>query len=257
MSFPGAGIPYVPSFNHVGETLRQVAPAIASEYAHLLWEAFNDATRKIRTRALVLDPQLRILLDLLDEEINRILESPRPAPANPEPPQTWGTLGDLVFGILTAPDSLEVQDGVTYAKQTLLGSKPHLQFTGFELQEIKLPIRWHHLVHPDIEGQLKTLLKAMNDRQVLDLVIGTSDGTGLYAGSYVIPRLTRQITRFLPDGGIAAVDLTVELLEWVGDSDLAMGPPAPAVRPRSGTPPASRAQSHYDPKSGLIVPGGG
>jgi phage protein U len=176
---------------------------------------------------------------------------------DPAPPQTWGVLGDLVFGIHTAPESLEIQDGVTYAKQTLLGSKPHLQFTGYELQEIKIPLQWHHLVHPDIEGQVKTLLQAMNDRQVLDLVIGGVDGTGLYAGSYVISRLARQITRFLPDGHIAAVDLTVELLEWVGDPELVMGDPPPAVRPRSGTTPASSAQSHYDPATGQIVPGGG
>jgi phage protein U len=257
MGFPGAGIPYVPSFNHVGETLRELAPAIAVEYAHVLWEAYNNAVRKAKTKILLLDPQLDLDIALLTEAINRLQDWPQPHPPAPAAPQTWGALGDLVFGILTAPDSLEIQDGVTYAKQTLLGSKPHLQFTGYDLQEIKLPLRWHHLVHPDIEGQMKTLLKAMNDRQVLDLVIGNADGTGLYAGSYVIPRLARQITRFLPDGRIAAVDLTLELLEWVGDPDLVMGAPAPAVRSRKGTAPASSAQSHYDPKSGLIVPGGG
>ncbi len=256
MGSPGAGIPYVPSFNHVGETLRELAPAIAVEYAHVLWEAYNNAARKARTLALVLEPQLELQLSLALEAMNRARVTPRSSPPESNAPQTWGALGDLTFSILTAPDSLEVRDGVTYAKQTLLGAKPHLQFTGYELQELKLPLQWHHLVHPDIEGQLKTLLKAMNDRQVLDLVIGSTDGTGLYAGSYVIPRLTRQITRFLPDGNIAAVDLTLELLEWVGDPELVLGKPAPAVRPRAGTRPATSAQSHYDSATGMIVPGG-
>jgi phage protein U len=171
-------------------------------------------------------------------------------------PQTWGALGDLVFSILTAPDALEVQDGVTYARQTLLGEKPRLQWTGFELQEVKLPLRWHHLVHPDIEGQLKGLLRAMNERQVLPLIIGSQDGTGLYAGAFVIPRISRQVTRLLPDGAVASVDLAVELLEWIGDPELVIGRAAPAVRTKSGTAPASSARSHYDPATHQILPGG-
>jgi len=256
MGFPGAGIPYVPSFNHVGETLKQLAPQIAVEYAHVLWEATNNAKRQLQTRAMVADQDLKILLDLLQEMINVSgLPQPKPSVA-PALPQTWGALGDLVFGILTAPESLEVQDGVTYAKQTLIGSKPHLQFSGYELQEIKLPLHWHHLVHPDIEGQMKTLLQAMNDRQVLPLVIGSADGTGLFAGSFVIPRISRQITRHLPDGKIAAVDLTVELLEWVSDPELVMGKAAPAVRPKAGTTPASSAQATKNP-DGTYTPMGG
>ena len=256
MGFPGAGIPYVPTFNHVGETLKELAPQIAVEAAHVLWEAYNNATRKARTQALILDPQLEIVLALAQEAFNRAGAASLPNPPEPELPQTWGALGDLTFSILTAPDALEVQDGVTYARQALLGEKPHLQWTGYELQEIKLPLRWHHLVHPDIEGQLKTLLQAMNDRQVLPLVIGSQDGTGLYAGSFVIPRISRQVTRLLPDGGIASVDVSVELLEWVGDPELVMGNRAPAVRTKSGTAPASSAQSHYDPATRQIVQGG-
>jgi phage protein U len=256
MAFPGAGIPYVPSLDHVGETLKQLAPQIAVEYAHVLWEAYNNARRKARTQALVLDPRLEIALALAQESLNRAATAALPSPPAPELPQTWGALGDITFSILTAPDSLEVQDGVTYAKQSLLGLKPHLQWTGYELQEIKLPLRWHHLVHPDIEGQLKLLLQAMNERRVLPLVIGSQDGTGLYAGSFVIPRISRQITRLLPDGSIASVDLSVELLEWVGDTDLVMGKSAPAVRTKSGTLPASSAQSHYDPATRQIVQGG-
>ncbi|MBI3130529.1 MAG: phage tail protein [Acidobacteria bacterium] len=256
MAFPGTGIPYVPTADHVGQTLKDLAPQIAAEYAHVLWEAYNNATRKARTQALILDPRLEIALALASEALNRFQAVSLPSPPEPELPQVWGALGDLTFSILTAPDALEIQDGVTYARQTLICEKPHLQWTGYELQEIKLPLRWHHLVHPDIEGQLKALLQAMNERQVLPLVIGGQDGTGLYAGSFVIPRISRQVTRLLPDGRIAAVDLSVELLEWVGDPELVMGKAAPAVRAKSGPAPASRAQSHYDPATRQILPGG-
>jgi hypothetical protein len=64
MAFPGTGIPYVPTANHVGETLKELAPQIAVEYAHVLWEAYNNATRKAQTQALVLDPRLEIALAL-------------------------------------------------------------------------------------------------------------------------------------------------------------------------------------------------
>jgi len=256
MGFPGAGIPYIPTFDHVGETLRELAPQIAAEYAHVLWEAYHDATRKARTQALITAPQLRLALELATEAMNRALATPAPSLPDPALPQTWGALGGLTFSILTAPEGLEIQDGVTYAKQALVSQKPHLQWTGYELQEIKLSLHWHHLVHPDIEGQLQTLLQAMNDRQVLPLVIGNQDGTGLYAGSFVIPKISRQVARHLPDGHIASVELTVELLEWVGDPSLVMGKAAPAVRSSSGTAPASSAQSYYDPATGQIVSGG-
>lgn len=252
MAFPGAGIPYVPSFGHVGETLRQLAPQILAEYLHVAWEAVNNASRKARTTQVLSDPTTRLVRAMGQEFMQRELARPaQPAPS-PEAPQRWGTLGDLVFDLLTAPSSMSVTDGVTYARHNLVGGKPRLQFTGQDLQVVHLGIHWHFLVHPDIEGGIKALLAAMRDRQVLDLVIGDEASSGIYAGSYVIEKIPHQVTKHLPNGRIADVDLTLELVEWADDPELVLAPPAPALRKKKVTTPATSAQSKVDPKTGLI-----
>jgi len=64
------------------------------------------------------------------------------------------------------------------------------------------------------------------------------------------------VTRPGRNAGAAPGDLTCGSLEWVGDPELVMGKAAPAVRTKSGPAPASRAQSHYDPATRQILPGG-
>jgi hypothetical protein len=157
-----------------------------------------------------------------------------------------------VFDLLTAPTSMAVTDGVTWARHNLVGSKPRLQFTGQALQTIQLGIHWHWLAHPDIEGGLAALLAAMQGRQVLDLVIGDGATSGIYAGSYVIERIPHQVAKHLPNGKIADVELTLELVEWADDPELVLAPPAPAVRKKRVTSPSTSSQSKVDPQTGLI-----
>jgi phage protein U len=107
-------------------------------------------------------------------------------------------------------------------------------------------------VHPGIETALSALLASMRNREVLDLVVGEDATTGIYAGSYVLEKIPHQVTKHLPNGRIAAVELTLELLEWTDDPELVLAPPAPAVRKKKVTAPATSAQSKVDPQTGLI-----
>ena len=238
-----AGIPYVPTFGHVGETLQQLAPQIAAQYAHVVWEAIQNAARSAKTEMVLLDTRLDLSMAMAREALARYEALPAPLGPSQEAPKTWGSLGDIEFSLLTAPNSMDVTEGVVYARQALVGAKPRLQFTGFELQEIRLGISWHHLVQPDIEAQLGALLKAMRERTVLDLVIGETEDTGIYAGDYVIQRIPHQVTRHLADGSIGQVELTLELLEWVDDPELVIGIPAPAIKKTSTLSPAQAAQA--------------
>lgn len=239
---PDLRIPYLPTFGAVGATLEQLAPQIAVQYAHVAWEMINNATSKVRTQAILAGPTLRLVEALAGEEATRARSKPQDPGRGDEEPQTWGSLGDIVFDLMSAPTGLECQEGVVYARHPVIGGKPRLQATGSELQEISLPLTWHSLVVPDIEDRLQRLLKAMREREILSLVIGSDTAGSIYAGRYVIQRIPHTVEKHNPDGSMLAVQLTVELLEWVDDPHLVLVPAGPAVK-TGRTAPATAARA--------------
>lgn len=243
---PDLRIPYLPTFGAVGATLEQLAPQIAVQYAHVAWEMINNATSRVKTQAILAGPTLRLAEALAGEDATRARSKPQDPGRGDEEPQTWGSLsspaGDIVFDLMSAPTGLECQEGVVYARHAVIGGKPRLQYTGAELQEISLPLSWHSLVVPDIEARMQRLVGAMRDREILELVIGSNTAGSVYAGRYVIQRIPHTVEKHNPDGSMLAVQLTVELLEWVDDPHLVLVPAGPAVN--SGkTAPATAAKA--------------
>lgn len=234
-------IPYVPTFGHVGETLKQLAPQIAAQYLHVAWEAINNAASRVKTQAILAGPSLWLMEALASQEALRVQSRPVVADRGGEEPQTWGSLGDIEFDLMGGPTRLDCQEGMTYVRHGVIGAKPRVQFTAPELQEIRLELSWHRLATPDLEDRLRALLEAMRERRILDLIIGDDTAGAIYGGRYVIQRIPHTVERHNPDGSMLTVQLTVELLEWV-EAPTLKATAGPAVKVKK-TPPATAAQA--------------
>lgn len=243
-----AGLPFVPTFGHVGSTLKQLAPQIAAQYVHIVMEAMANAASQAKTELILMDPRLVIEGDVAQEATARAAAQPTLDGTPQEVDQVWGSLGDIEFSLLTAPSAMSVQDGVVYARHALVGSTPRLQYTGRELQEISLDLAWHSMAHPDIEAQLEALFTAMHERTVLDLVIG-QQSSAIYVGDYVIQRIPHKVQRHNSDGSIGAVELTVELLEWQDDPDLVLSKSAAAIKKTGAAPTPNQGSKARVPRS--------
>ena len=251
MSSLGAGIPYIPSYSGTtGATLKHLVPQIAAESVHVLWEAFNNATRTASTRMVLVDPTLDLSMALVQEKLNRLDAWPQAVPAATDVPQRWGALGDIAFGLLQAPETIDVSEGVIYAQHPVINAKPRLQLTGQGLRELRLGLKWHHLLHSDMEDWLEKLLVAMRTGKVLDLVVGDGPDMANYAGKYVIQRIPYQVGGTRADGTAKSMELTVELIEWIKDPELLILPPAPALKKGRKASPATQSQTRQDPVDG-------
>lgn len=247
-------IPYLPTFGHVGATLEHLAPQIAAQYVHVAWEAINNAARKVKVKAILGGPTLRLAEKLAAEDAARSRAKPEVGVSEPAP-QTWGSLGDHEFDLLSSPNHLEHTDGVVYARHALVGTKPRLQYTGDQLREIRLPISWHAMTTPDIEDRLEALHKSMRTREVLDLVIGEDSAGAFYSGDWVIERISHTVEKYRSDGRILSMEATLELVEWVKDPGLVVAPAGPAVKRKKNAAPSTAAKTKVDPLTGKIVKG--
>lgn len=133
---------------------------------------------------------------------------------------SWGSLGDLTFGLLGAPLSFEDKQEANLSEHEVINEKGHIQHLGPKLEEITLRIALHaRTTEFSPETDLLLLKMAMDEGTVLDLVIGEED-SGLYAGQFLIQSIQHDRQEQWPNGKIRYAEATISLKEYVKPSDL-------------------------------------
>lgn len=124
-------------------------------------------------------------------------------------------LGDLGFGRLTSPESMESRGAVCYPALQVIEGKPLLQFIGEELEELRLSFYFHaDFCSPqEIWDGIVELAASHKAFPILQ-------GNGLLLGRYVIERRTRNTTYTADDGTLYAFECTLELREYVDPEPL-------------------------------------
>jgi len=246
----GVSVPYLPtvgSWVALRETLLHLAPELVVLGAYTLKSHIANKTGALVTNAALLDT-CTVILDAQNARYLAGLKKPPPPPKKGdypklEPSPRWGALGDIVFDVLSGPTTLSSKEGNQYVQHKVIGAKPHVQFTGPELQTVALTLAWHSMLMGDIEEKHRRILDAMNTQQILPLVVG-EQGAGTYpSGTYVITSVTSEIERFWENGKVMSMTLTIELLEWNIGKPLEPGQhrQADGVSKGGGTTPAQNA----------------
>lgn len=128
-----------------------------------------------------------------------------------------GTLGDLTFTassnkIFTYKD-LNIKNSVRLAQHESLQSKPTMEFIGSSLDEIslKLSLLIENRVNP--YNEFMKLKRKMNKGEELLFFIGNKK-----IGKFIISELSEDIRRVDNKGNILAMDININLKEYVKSS---------------------------------------
>lgn len=120
----------------------------------------------------------------------------------------YAQLGNIRFEGLKGFSSFSHDRGVNYAQHELINGKPKLQAVGDNLDSIIFDM-YLHSEFTDPESDIDTLKTAMQNKEILTLILGN----GKVVGSFVIPNLSQQTYFTDPNGNLISVNLSVELLE--------------------------------------------
>lgn len=122
----------------------------------------------------------------------------------------YAQLGNIIFESVFGFDTFEIKGGVNYAQHDLINSKPILQPTGINLDELTTDIRLR-ANFINIAAAIISLQKSKDNYEVLPLV----KGTGQYLGDFVISEMTVTESQALADGTIVDATVNLALLEYV------------------------------------------
>jgi phage protein U len=238
------------NFSATASVLANVAPQLAIQTARLIETAMRNVNGKMDVTAIISPENAHINSALALAEANKgagIYNKPSGLP-NPgsggEAEQTWGSLGDIEFDLVSSPNKISFSgEDEKYAQHDIIGAKSRLQWTGQGLQTLKLDIVWYAVLTPDIEDRLVRLTEAKSKREVLDLFIGDSSKGSVYAGTFVITSIPHTVTKYNPGSmSIAALEATINLLEWVDEPDLVVTEVPPGVKKQGIAAPKTQAQ---------------
>lgn len=127
----------------------------------------------------------------------------------------YAQLGNIRFEGLKGFSNFSHERGVNYAQHELINGKPRLQAVGDNLDSISFGM-YLHSEFTDPEADIETLRLAMQNREVLPLILGN----GRILGFFVIPNFS-QVNSFTdPKGNLIEVTLSIELLESFSDDPL-------------------------------------
>lgn len=120
----------------------------------------------------------------------------------------YAQLGDIVFQRAFGANAHEVALAEDYAEHKRINSKPRLQRTGSALDEIKIGMKLHVMLH-DIESVERQLESYMREGAVLRYI----DGTGKLKGVFVIVAMKIVDAQWLPNGKPWEKDVEITLRE--------------------------------------------
>lgn len=120
-------------------------------------------------------------------------------------------LGNIVFDGLFSPTTFTTDgDEAVYAVHELIGSKPHIQKTGDELQKLTFEIKLRaEFCNP--ANSIASLKAAKDAGTVMPLLLGN----GKYVNDYVIISLPYEIIQTFSDGTIIEAKVTLTIWEYV------------------------------------------
>jgi len=127
----------------------------------------------------------------------------------------YAQLGNIRFEGLKGFSNFSHERGVNYAQHELINGKPRLQAVGDNLDSISFGMYLHsEFTNP--EADIETLRNAMQNREILPLILGN----GRVLGFFVIPNFSQDNSFTDPAGNLIECTLSVELLESFSDSPL-------------------------------------
>jgi phage protein U len=119
--------------------------------------------------------------------------------------------GDIQFEGLFAAEAFEHSEKASYAEHALIDSKPRLQRTGEQLQEIKLKV---HL-HRDF-GNVEDRVNKFRDARAAGTVLPLIFGNGNIDYRYVITDVDKSFTQLDSYGNIIECTLDITFKEFAG-----------------------------------------
>jgi phage protein U len=156
----------------------------------------------------------------------------------------FAVLGEIIFLVLTSFESFRSASGYRYAEHKVVEAPPRLQWIGDELEKISIDLRFHvAFTSPAI--QMLLLQAAAEDHQARALVFGN----GVFRGYFVIESLEETHSQLADDGSYIAIDVRLELHEWVPGADFDPLAPPQLANPPSGIVQATPASLSTSPLS--------
>jgi phage protein U len=126
-------------------------------------------------------------------------------------------LGTTIFENSKTFDAFNKTGSVTFAEHSLIGSKPRLQFTGSNLDELQIEVRLHvSFCKPAAE--ISKLRASRDKAEVLPLLWGN----GILEGNFVITTIAETIEHSSPEGDIFSYLLNISLKEYFNNNKLAL-----------------------------------
>lgn len=141
----------------------------------------------------------------------------------------FAILGEILFDMLTSPETFRVSRGFRYAEHKIVEAPPRLQWTGNELQRIALDLALH-IAFTNPATEMAALRAAAEDHQARALVFGN----GVHRGYFVIESLEETFRQLADDGSYIAIEARVELHEWIPGADFDPLAPPQLTNPPSG-----------------------
>src|SRR5437899_12452161 len=96
----------------------------------------------------------------------------------------FAVLGEIVFEVLTSPESFQLAAAYSYAEHKVVEAAPRLQWLANELARISLKLRFH-VAFTSPKAQMDTLRAAGEDHQARALVFAN----GVHRGFFVIEQI--------------------------------------------------------------------
>jgi phage protein U len=150
----------------------------------------------------------------------------------------FAVLGEIVFAVLSSPNTIESARRWDYVEHRVVENRPRLQWLGDGLETLAVEMMFH-ISFADPVAQLAALNAAASDHAARALVFGNGD----HRGYFVVTAVNTTSTQTSATGDPIAIALRVELKEWAMsvESDPSVPPrplftPIAAVSAPAGTP---------------------
>lgn len=119
----------------------------------------------------------------------------------------YAMLGDIQFDLIPF-EGFDQSSSVNYVQCDTVSGKPALQFTGENLDEINIQLKFHADFCTPAD-EIKKLNSAMKKGQSLPFVFAN----GEYLGNFVIKSTQKKLELTASDGTIISADFSLSLLE--------------------------------------------
>ncbi|MBI4835928.1 MAG: phage tail protein [Candidatus Abawacabacteria bacterium] len=127
----------------------------------------------------------------------------------------FAKLGEIIFKLMTGPESLSIDKTYNYAEHAVIEGKPKLQYTGESLEAITFSINLHSIFcNPDTEFEyLKTEAEKY---EPLSFVFAN----GKNLGKFVIESVKKGLDKTDGEGNTISINAEISLKEWVETEEI-------------------------------------